>query len=62
MPFYSLGGNVRLMTKSATVNMMAMDSAAPEAMVEEEAAVSDVAAGAATSVVEYGAQLGKFID
>jgi len=49
MPFYSLGGNVRLMTKSASVNMMAMDSAAPEAMVEEEAAVSDVATGAATA-------------
>ena len=49
MPFYSLGGNVRLMTKSASVNMMAMDAAAPEAMVEEEAAVSDVAAGASTA-------------
>ena len=48
MPFYSLGGNVRLMTKSASVNMVAMDFAAPEAMVEE-AAVSDVAAGAATA-------------
>lgn len=48
MPFYSLGSNVRLMTKSASVNMMAMDAAAPEAA-EVEEAVSDVAAGATTA-------------
>ena len=52
MPFYSLGGNVRLMTKSASVNMMAMDAAAPEAMVEEagvEIADDEIAAGASTA-------------
>ena len=35
-PFYAYG-NTRLLTKSASVNMMAMDAAVPEMAVEEEA-------------------------
>ena len=40
-PFYSLGGNVRLMSKSASTNMMALDAAMPE-MAVEEAALADL--------------------
>ena len=43
-PFYAYG-NSRLLTKSASVNMMAMDAAMPEMAVEEEAAVNATAAG-----------------